>query len=56
MGCDTSLGLLDLCNSRKLNVFTANCLNLPLKDDIADGAISIAVFHHLVNDVISRIS
>lgn len=51
MGCDASDGLLELCNSRGLDVFTANCLNLPFRDNCADGAISIAVIHHLVNQV-----
>ncbi|CAH0560688.1 unnamed protein product [Brassicogethes aeneus] len=50
MGCDTSLGLLEVCKNRNFNIFNANCLNIPLKNNIADACISIAVIHHLAND------
>ena len=40
-----------MCRERNFNVFQCDCLNLPLKSDIADGVISIAVIHHLASDV-----
>lgn len=51
MGCDRSFGLIDLCNERGFEVFSCNCLNIPLVDNTADAAISIAVIHHLANKV-----
>lgn len=51
VGCDMSLGLLNVCKDRNFEVFTGNCLNLPLKDNVVDGAICIAVIHHLGNEV-----
>nr|XP_022903427.1 alkylated DNA repair protein alkB homolog 8 [Onthophagus taurus] len=49
IGCDYSKGLLDVCKNRDLEVFCCNCLSVPLKDSSVDGAISIAVIHHLAN-------
>lgn len=46
-----SFGLLNVCRERHIQVFCGNCLNLPIKDNIADGAICIAVIHHLGNEV-----
>ncbi|CAG9860944.1 unnamed protein product [Phyllotreta striolata] len=50
VGCDASLNLLDICNKKGLEIFAANCLKIPIKDNCVDGAISIAVIHHLAND------
>lgn len=47
IGCDTSFNLMQVCRERGFECFTCNCLNVPLRDDIADGCISIAVIHHL---------
>ncbi|XP_044254523.1 alkylated DNA repair protein alkB homolog 8 [Tribolium madens] len=47
LGTDRSFKLNDLCKDLGFEVFTGNCLNLPLKDSSADAVISIAVIHHL---------
>lgn len=52
IGCDTSFGLLDVCKDRGFEVFSGNCLNIPLKENTADGVICIAVIHHLGNEVL----
>jgi alkylated DNA repair protein alkB homolog 8 len=46
-GCDRSDSLLQVCSSRKLNVFQCDCLEVPFRDASVDAAISIAVIHHL---------
>lgn len=51
VGCDQSSGLINVCRDRGFEVFTSNCLSIPIRNDIADGAISIAVIHHLANEV-----
>ncbi|GLV35618.1 uncharacterized protein CBL_01232 [Carabus blaptoides fortunei] len=50
IGCDRSFNLIEICNTRGFEVFNCNCLQIPLKNDIADGIISIAVIHHLANE------
>ncbi|GLH03731.1 Putative alkylated DNA repair protein alkB-like protein 8 [Gryllus bimaculatus] len=50
IGCDSSWNLSSLCKDRGFQVFTCNCLALPLRDDSADACISIAVIHHLANE------
>lgn len=52
IGCDTSFSLLNVCKDRGFEVFSGNCLTLPLKDNAADGVICIAVIHHLGNEVL----
>ncbi|RZC36183.1 alkylated DNA repair protein alkB -like 8, partial [Asbolus verrucosus] len=47
VGMDRSFKLNELCKGRGFEIFTGNCLNLPLKNNTADGVISIAVIHHL---------
>ncbi|XP_021928885.1 alkylated DNA repair protein alkB homolog 8 isoform X2 [Zootermopsis nevadensis] len=47
IGCDHSVGLADVCRDRGFEVFNCNCLSLPLKSEIAEGCLSIAVLHHL---------
>lgn len=47
IGCDNSIGLLSLCRERNLEALACNCLQVPFKDSIADGILSIAVIHHL---------
>ncbi|KAF2879487.1 hypothetical protein ILUMI_26682 [Ignelater luminosus] len=49
LGCDSSASLINVCKTRGFQVFTCNCLNIPLRNNIADGIISIAVIHHLAN-------
>ncbi len=47
IGADISSGLTDICAQRGLNVLTADALCVPFRSGAADGAISIAVLHHL---------
>uniref|UniRef100_A0A1B6E4R5 tRNA (carboxymethyluridine(34)-5-O)-methyltransferase n=1 Tax=Clastoptera arizonana TaxID=38151 RepID=A0A1B6E4R5_9HEMI len=47
IGCDHSKHLATVTYDRGNEVFVCNCLNLPLRSNIADGVISIAVLHHL---------
>lgn len=49
IGCDRSSGLLGICRQRDFNVFQADCLALPLRDEVFDAAICIAVIHHLAS-------
>lgn len=51
VGCDRSTNLLAICNSRSYEVFCCDCLSIPLKDNSVDAVISIAVIHHLANEV-----
>lgn len=44
---DTSTKLIEVCSLRGFEVLCGNCVNLPIKDNFADGVISIAVIHHL---------
>ncbi|KAK8809537.1 hypothetical protein WA158_000480 [Blastocystis sp. Blastoise] len=47
-GCDRSIGLLRMCRElQKNNVVLCDILNLPYRPKSYDGAISIAVIHHL---------
>lgn len=48
-GGDASIKLNMICKERG-EVVAFNCLSLPLKDKFADGAICIAVLHHLSNE------
>ncbi|KAK6626097.1 hypothetical protein RUM43_006401 [Polyplax serrata] len=50
LGCDSTAGLMKVCRQRGFECFSCNCLNLPLKDNVADGCICIAVIHHLTTD------
>lgn len=50
IGCDRSHGLLKVCRERQLQVFECDCLNVPVRSCSVDGAISIAVIHHLASD------
>ncbi|KAL0272725.1 UNVERIFIED_CONTAM: hypothetical protein PYX00_005587 [Menopon gallinae] len=50
IGLDTSFNLMEVCRNRGFECFCCNCLQVPLRDNIADGCISIAVIHHLVTE------
>ncbi|XP_050293011.1 alkylated DNA repair protein alkB homolog 8 isoform X2 [Anthonomus grandis grandis] len=50
VGCDYSSGLIEICNKRNFNAFIGDCLSIPIKDNFADGVISIAVIHHLATE------
>lgn len=54
IGGDRSVGLLNVCRERGLNVFQCDCLYVPLRDGSMDGCISIAVIHHLASEVIFK--
>eukprot|EP00388_Colpodella_angusta_P002865 GDKJ01010116.1.p1 GENE.GDKJ01010116.1~~GDKJ01010116.1.p1 ORF type:complete len:257 (-),score=34.47 GDKJ01010116.1:49-819(-) len=47
MGCDRSLNLCSISKQRGNDVWTSDCISTPLRDNILDGVISIAVIHHL---------
>uniref|UniRef100_A0A1B6MHZ2 tRNA (carboxymethyluridine(34)-5-O)-methyltransferase n=1 Tax=Graphocephala atropunctata TaxID=36148 RepID=A0A1B6MHZ2_9HEMI len=47
MGFDRSVGLAGITQSRGHEVFVGDCLRLPVRDEVADGIISVAVLHHL---------
>jgi alkylated DNA repair protein alkB family protein 8 len=47
LGTDRSPNLLSICRDRGFQVFTANCLSLPVQSGVVDAVISIAVVHHL---------
>ncbi|XP_022670400.1 alkylated DNA repair protein alkB homolog 8-like isoform X1 [Varroa destructor] len=49
LGSDRSVGLLDICRQRKLEVALIDCLQQPLRAGTFDAAICIAVLHHLAN-------
>ncbi|XP_030755033.1 alkylated DNA repair protein alkB homolog 8 [Sitophilus oryzae] len=51
IGCDYSSQLVSICKFRGYEVCVADCLKIPLRDDIADAALSIAVIHHLANEM-----
>lgn len=50
LGGDRSGNLLAVCRERGLNVFRCDCLQVPLRDGVADGCICIAVVHHLATE------
>ena len=50
VGCDRSANLLSICADRGFNAVRADCLQLPWRDNSADGVISIAVIHHLATE------
>ncbi|KAF7282445.1 hypothetical protein GWI33_002673 [Rhynchophorus ferrugineus] len=49
IGFDYSAGLINICKNRGHEVCVGDCLNIPIKDNSADGILSIAVIHHLAN-------
>ncbi len=51
IGTDIAENLLKICKSKNGEVFTADSLKLPVKENSVDHAISIAVLHHFSNDL-----
>ena len=49
-GIDISIELVKICNKKNLDVIHGNMLNLPFEDNLFDGLMIIASFHHLDND------
>uniref|UniRef100_A0A6Q2Y746 Fe2OG dioxygenase domain-containing protein n=1 Tax=Esox lucius TaxID=8010 RepID=A0A6Q2Y746_ESOLU len=47
MGCDRSCALVQICSERGFQAFVSDALSVPLRSDICDACISIAVIHHL---------
>ncbi|CAF1442764.1 unnamed protein product [Adineta steineri] len=50
IGCDQSEGLLKICRDRQYQVFLSDCMNIPVSNDTFDGAIWIAIIHHMSTD------
>ncbi|CAF2400883.1 unnamed protein product [Rotaria sp. Silwood2] len=51
IGCDRSEGLLQICRDRYFEVFLSDCMNIPVPTNMFDGAICIAVLHHISTEV-----
>lgn len=49
-GIDISNKLIEICKEKKLNVIEASMTNIPLDDNLFDGMLCIASYHHLSND------
>ncbi|XP_047078009.1 tRNA (carboxymethyluridine(34)-5-O)-methyltransferase-like [Lolium rigidum] len=47
LGCDISPPLIEICAGRGHEVFVADAVNMPYRENVGDAAISIAVLHHL---------
>ncbi|UJR30395.1 hypothetical protein I4U23_017930 [Adineta vaga] len=47
IGCDRSEGLLKICRDRQYQVFLSDCMTIPIVSNTFDGAICIAVIHHM---------
>ncbi|KAK1619874.1 hypothetical protein QYE76_025391 [Lolium multiflorum] len=47
VGCDISPPLVEICAGRGHEVFVADAVNMPYRENVGDAAISIAVLHHL---------
>jgi len=47
IGCDFSNELIKICLEKNLNVLEGNILDIPLKSNIFDYTLCIAVIHHL---------
>jgi SAM-dependent methyltransferase len=50
IGVDNCENFIKICREKKLEVVTGNITNVPLKNELADAAICIAVIHHLANE------
>lgn len=50
IGCDFSEKLVKICRNNGLEVLVADNLKLPLRSEIADACISIAVLHHMATE------
>jgi ubiquinone/menaquinone biosynthesis C-methylase UbiE len=48
VGTDRSMGLLEIAQEKSdgYELFAADCLNLPLRSDLCDAFLCIAVIHH----------
>jgi len=50
-GIDFSHKLVSICKNKGLDVIEASMTNIPFEDNTFDGAIAIASYHHLSNDI-----
>jgi SAM-dependent methyltransferase len=50
MGIDFSEKLVEICCNKKLNVTLASMTAVPYNNDMFDGFIAVASYHHLEND------
>nr|XP_023648131.1 alkylated DNA repair protein alkB homolog 8 isoform X1 [Paramormyrops kingsleyae] len=51
VGCDRSQSLTQICGERGFQAFTCDALDVPLRSDMCDACISIAVIHHFSTQV-----
>ena len=51
VGSDRSFNLAEICKDRKFEVFVGDVLSIPLRADIFDVCLCIAVIHHLATEV-----
>jgi ubiquinone/menaquinone biosynthesis C-methylase UbiE len=49
-GIDISSEMVTICKSKNLNVIEASMTNIPFPDEIFDGCLVIASYHHLNNE------
>jgi len=47
IGTDRSAKLLEICAEKGFSTFTADCMQLPIRNCSLDAVICIAVIHHL---------
>ena len=50
-GIDFSHKLVSICKNKNLDVIEASMCNIPFEDNLFDGSIVIASYHHLSNDI-----
>ena len=50
IGVDNCENFIKICREKKLEVVAGNITNVPLKNELADAAICIAVIHHLSSE------
>lgn len=46
IGCDISIGLLEICQEKGFETLCADCIHLPFRSALFDAVLSIAVLHH----------
>jgi len=51
IGIDISIELVKICINKKLNVIHGNMIKLPFNDNIFDGLLVVASYHHLNNEL-----
>jgi len=49
-GIDISIELVKICNNKGFDVIKGSMTNIPFDDNIFDGIICVAAYHHLTND------